>query len=267
MIPVAAMRGLRSAAGKDCAGKSGRSRRMAGREGKRHFSEVFILNRGGESIMKGRIAVYPVFLMLIAGLMWGVPAAAKAKDVVPDRSPLEVIRSGTDRALEVLRSCPPDASREQIRERREMILEIVYDYFNFEEMARRSLGRHGKYQSSEDLEKFTDLLEQLLFNTYINRVDSYTCRDEEVVYVGEEIEGKYAQVKTRVVGVKDADIPVVYRMRIRDGKWWVYDIVVEGISLVNNYRSQFNSVLAENSFDELIKQLEEKVKAQNGEEG
>jgi phospholipid transport system substrate-binding protein len=172
---------------------------------------------------------------------------------------MEVIRDGMTRALDIIRSCKP-GEHVSVRGHREEIEEIVDDYIDFREMAMRTLGRHWKKQPQRKQEEFVKLFEELLFNAYVDRVDTYTCDgNEQVAYDSERIEGKYALVKTRVVGYKDTDVTVDYRLKLKSNGWRVYDVVVEGISLVNNYRSQFSSILSRESFDGLLNQMRQKI--------
>jgi phospholipid transport system substrate-binding protein len=123
-------------------------------------------------------------------------------------------------------------------------------------MSRRSLGRHWAQRSDQEKKEFVHLFGQLLETTYIDKVEGYS--GEKVIYAGERIDGDYAEVDVRIVTRKNTEIAVLYKMRKRDQKWWVYDMVVEGISLVNNYRTQFSDILAKSSFEGLMKKLKEK---------
>ncbi len=176
--------------------------------------------------------------------------------------PLAVIQSGTDKALEILHSSQ-SGQAPALRARRGEILRIVDEYFNFHEMAKRALGRPWKDQSPQNQKEFVDLFKQLLFNSYVDKVEAYTGSNERVVYDAEKVEGEYALVKTRVLGYKNADVQVDYRLRAEEGIWKVYDVVVEGISLVNNYREQFSSILANESFDSLLKRMRGKLDEQS----
>lgn len=172
--------------------------------------------------------------------------------------PLNVIQSGTEKALEILRASQ-SGQAPSLRQREAEILGIVDAYFNFDEMAKRSLGRPWKDQSPEKRQEFVGLFKQLLFNTYISRVESYTGSNERVSYDSEKIEGDYALVKTHILLASNQNVELEYRLRLENGQWKVYDVVVEGISFVENYRSQFASILANDSFDGLLKKLREKV--------
>jgi len=186
-------------------------------------------------------------------------ASALAANV---QGPMEVIQSGTEKALDILHDRKADGKL-NLRERRGEILQIVDQYFDFEEMARRSLGRAWRYQPPQKQEEFVRLFKDLLFNTYVDRVENYTAADEQVVFAGQQIDGEYASVSTRVTGYKDGDVSVDYRLRLTSDRWKVYDVIIAGISLVNNYRSQFNSILSRKSFDDLLKTMDKKVASLN----
>jgi phospholipid transport system substrate-binding protein len=126
-------------------------------------------------------------------------------------------------------------------------------------MARRALGRPWKDQTPEKRQEFVKLFKQLLFNTYINRVESYTGSNEQIAYDSEKLDGDYALVKTHVTIQSNQIVQIDYRLRLENGQWQVYDVVVEGISFVDNYRGQFASILANESFDSLLKKIREKV--------
>jgi phospholipid transport system substrate-binding protein len=169
-------------------------------------------------------------------------------------SPTSIVKTGTDRALEILKqpAAPGNLGR------RGEIMRIVDDYFNYSEMARRALGRPWKEQCPEKQREFVNLFRQLLFNTYMDKVENYTAANEKVLYEGEQIEGNYALVKTRITGYGNKDIQVDYKLYADGGQWQVYDVVVEGISFINNYRQQFNSILTNEPFDNLLARMREK---------
>jgi phospholipid transport system substrate-binding protein len=179
------------------------------------------------------------------------------------KTPLGLIQTGTDRALQILRSAQSGGGP-SLRERRVEILQIVDEYFDFGEMARRALGRPWKDQTLQKQQEFVDLFKQLIFSNYVGRVETYTGTNERVVYDEQKIEGEYALVKTRVLDYKNTNVQLDYRLRLIMGEWKVYDVIVEGVSLVENYRGQFNSILANKTFDTLLSQLREKVADQKG---
>jgi phospholipid transport system substrate-binding protein len=176
-------------------------------------------------------------------------------------TPLALVQSGTDRALHIIQSAH-SGKAPSLRERRAEILTIVDEYFDFREMAKRSLGRPWKDQSPEKQREFVALFKELLFHNYVGKVETYTGTNERIVYDEEKIEGDHALVMTRVLGYKNTDVQLNYRLFNHEGQWRVYDVVVEGVSLIDNYRGQFNSIIANKSFDALIDQLKKKVTEQ-----
>lgn len=200
---------------------------------------------------------------LVGILKFLLVAAVSSSLLAAGKSPLSLIQSGTDRALQIIRSAQ-SGSGPSLRERRAEILTIVDEYFDFREMAKRALGKPWKDQPPAKQEEFVKLFKQLLFNNYVVRVENYTGTNENVVYDEEKIEGEYALVKTRVLGYRNADVQLNYRLRFQNGEWRVYDVVVEGVSLIENYRGQFNSILTNKSFDALLEQLAQKVAEQQG---
>jgi phospholipid transport system substrate-binding protein len=147
---------------------------------------------------------------------------------------------------------------ENKQKRRKQLREIVNKRFDFEEMAKRSLGLAWNKRTPEEKKEFVSLFSDLLENTYINKIERY--EHEKVLYTGERIEGSYAAVKTTIVTEKEVEIPVEYRIFKKGDKWEVYDIIIEGVSLVNNYRTQFSSIIRSDSYEGLVKKLRDKVK-------
>ena len=174
------------------------------------------------------------------------------------QNPMALIRNGTESALQILH----ESQRRQapsLRQRRDEILVIVSAYFDFEEMAKRALGRPWKEQTPEKRQEFAQLFKQLLFNTYINRLENYTGSNERVFYDSEKLDGDYSLVKTHILYQGNNNISIEYRLHRDGGGWQVYDVAVEGISFVDNYRGQFGSILANEPFDTLLIRLRQKV--------
>jgi phospholipid transport system substrate-binding protein len=142
-------------------------------------------------------------------------------------------------------------------ERRKLIRKAVDERFDWEEMARRSLGTHWAARTPEEKKRFVALFGDLLERTYLDRVEGYA--GEKVFYLGENQDGDYAEVDVKIVTTQNAEVPVKYRLRKKDNDWRVYDISIAGVSLVNNYRVQFSGILAKSSYQELVKLLERKV--------
>ncbi len=135
--------------------------------------------------------------------------------------------------------------------------QVVDERFDWEEMSRRSLAQRWAERTPEEKKEFIGLYRDLLQRTYLNKVDDYS--GEAVRYEGDTIDGNYATVKVKIVTSKQKEIPVEYRMLKKQNNWLVYDVTIEGVSLVNNYRSQFNSILSKSPYSELVKRLKDKT--------
>jgi phospholipid transport system substrate-binding protein len=190
---------------------------------------------------------------LLTAALWAFPGFSYAG------APTEQIRGTIDRAIEILKD-PALAAKEKREERRELLRKEIAPVFDFAEMAKRSLGIRWRERTPEDRDRFVVLFRQLLENSYLGKIEAY---EGEVIRYGKEtVDGPYAEVKTLVVTRKGQEIPVDYRMLGNGGKWRIYDVVIEGISLVNNYRSQFNSILQKSSFAEMMEKLRATVSKQ-----
>lgn len=141
-------------------------------------------------------------------------------------------------------------------ERKRLIRQAVDERFDWEEMSRRSLARHWARRTAEEKKEFIDLFGKLLERTYLDKVEGYS--GESVLYDGENVDPddkKYVAVKVRFITKKGIDIPVEYRLWKKKNDWRVYDISIEGVSLVNNYRKQFKGM----SYGNLIQRLRTKI--------
>lgn len=187
-----------------------------------------------------------------------VVLAGRGAAVSAQMSPTQVVQDATKRVLHVLSTCGGDTP-ENIKARREAVRTIALDYVDFEEAGKRTLGRHWKTFTPEQRAEFIRLFKDLLYFTYIGKVDTYTCGQEEVIrYIEERVEGRYALVKTRV-RYQNEDVAVEYRMLQSGDRWMVYDVVIEGISYVNNYRAQFDGALVNRSVTDFLESLRQKV--------
>ncbi len=170
--------------------------------------------------------------------------------------PTEVIKNVTDKIIEIVKD-PALKSPDKEPKRRRLIRETVDEVFDWNEMAKRTLGRHWRKRTEEEKKEFVYLFGKLLERTYLDKVEGYS--GEKVIYVGDRVEGNYAIVKVKILTKQDTEVRVLYRMKKKKGKWWVYDISIEGVSLINNYRTQFNNILVRSSFKRLIEKLRAKV--------
>jgi phospholipid transport system substrate-binding protein len=140
--------------------------------------------------------------------------------------------------------------------RREKLRTIISDRFNYKQMVMRSLAKSYKSRTKKEREKFIGLFKRLLENSYAAKIENY--QNEQINYVGEQIKGKYALVKTQIVR-KDGTIDVDYKLIKEEGRWMVYDFVIEEVSLIRNYRSQFNKIIKTESYDALVSKLSKKI--------
>lgn len=142
--------------------------------------------------------------------------------------------------------------------RRTALGEVVSKRFSFKEMSKRSLGKNWKKTTTDEKRAFVAAFKALIQNSYFTKMEQYT--DEEINYTSEKIRGKSSAVKTIVITSSGTEIPIEYRMKInKKSEWMVYDIVVEGISLISNYRSSFASELKKSTIANLTASLEKKV--------
>lgn len=141
--------------------------------------------------------------------------------------------------------------------RRDMIFKAVEERFDFAEMGKRSLGRHWKKRSAKERAEFTKTFSRLLENSYISKIERYT--DEEVRFLNDRPKGKYYYVYTEIVS-KGKAIPVNYSLRKIKDEWMVYDVNIEGVSLVRNYMTQFSKIIKKKKFSGLMKKLVKKLK-------
>lgn len=169
--------------------------------------------------------------------------------------PTEEVKGTVDEVIRLL-SDPALKSPAQKEHRRQLIKEVIDRRFDYEEMARRCLGHSWRNLSPAQRSEFVRLFGELLEASYAEKIERYT--DEKVNYTGETLDGDYAEVRTVVLRKNDR-IPMDYRLLHSSNSWLVYDVVIEGVSLVSNYRSQFGRIIQESSYGELVRRLRVKV--------
>ncbi|MEW6002698.1 MAG: ABC transporter substrate-binding protein [Nitrospirota bacterium] len=170
-------------------------------------------------------------------------------------TPTDQVKQTVDKVLDILKN-KELRKPEKAGERRTSIRKVIDERFDFEEMAKRTLALHWRKRTPEEMKEFVSLFSDLLERSYIKKIESYT--DEKISYVGENIEGEYAVVKTKVVTKRNVEIPIDYRLLKKGSGWEVYDVVIEGVSLINNYRTQFNKIIRTYSYEELVKRMKNK---------
>lgn len=189
-----------------------------------------------------------------AFLILAAPCAAHAGE------PTDRIRGAIDRATAILNDAELKGSGDAAL-RRDLLRREIEPVFDFAEMSRRCLGPDWRNRTDEERREFVRLFRGLLEAAYLGRIEAY--KGKGVRYVGEAVDPPYALVETRVLTRRGHELPVSYRM-IRGGEGWrIYDVVVEGISLVNNYRAQFRSVLQKSSFEEMMEKLRATLRGQS----
>jgi phospholipid transport system substrate-binding protein len=171
-------------------------------------------------------------------------------------NPMEEIKQTTDKILSIVIN-PALKAPSKTEEREKLIHQAVHERFDWEEMSRRSLATHWAKRTPEERKEFVSLFSELLERTYMKKVEGFS--GEKVLYEGETKEGNYATVKVKIITKKDKDILVEYRLKKEGNNWFIYDVSIEGVSLVNNYRTQFNSILLQSSYEDLVKRLREKA--------
>jgi phospholipid transport system substrate-binding protein len=190
-----------------------------------------------------------VVALLAMGLLMLGPATLRAG------VPTDQVRQTADRVLSVLQDSRLKSPDKQ-QERRAQIRQIIGTRFDFPEMAKRALGSNWQKANEADRREFVELFTDLLEKSYADQIESYN--GEKIVYGRENVSQDQADVNTKIVTKKGEEIPVNYKLRSNGGDWKVYDVVIEDISIVNNFRSQFNRILANASFPELLKKLQSK---------
>jgi len=195
--------------------------------------------------MKARISC--VFLLLIVLAASGTARAEQA----PGQA-MATLKSTVDEVLAILKT-PPDSPGRQ-----EKLYAAASRVFDPEELARRTLGVHWQSFNPEERARFTSAFVKLLERTYLRRIQAYNSA--QVVYLSQSsLSDTQAEVSTKIIA--NREVPVVYRL-IKKNDWKVYDVVIEGVSLVQNYRNQFNQVLASQSPEQLISRIEAMGQAQ-----
>jgi phospholipid transport system substrate-binding protein len=169
--------------------------------------------------------------------------------------PTDQLKGATDRVLMLVQD-PALKKPERAQERRKEIRAVANEIFDWQEIGKRALGRHWQGRSPKEREEFSTLFADLIERSYVGKIESYS--GERIVYAGETIEGDQATVRTKLFTKSNTEIPIDYRMQKEGDRWRAYDVVIEGVSLVGNYRTQFNKIIQQSGFDELMKKLKTK---------
>lgn len=183
--------------------------------------------------------------VLVIGLLLSVSQAFA--------TPLEDVKKTVD---DVVRIVADKDGKTSEKKRRQALKRTISTIFDYNEMSKRSLGRHWNELAPEEKVHFAELFAELLENSYAGKIESYN--NEKIVYLKELFDGDHAEIKSKVVTAKRDEFTLDYRMIRQNNRWMVYDVVIEGVSLVSNYRSQFGRIIKSNGYAGLVKKLETK---------
>ena len=194
------------------------------------------------------MSVRPMALAIAVLLTVAVAGQRQASAGVPT----DQLRTQIDRAIKVLED-PELVKEPRMVERRIAIRRVANDIFDFTETTRRSLGPHWQGRTAQEREEVTRLFADLLERSYIGKIEMYS--GEKIQFLGDTVEGDQATVRTRLVTKQGAEIPVDYRMHRVGDRWLAYDVMIEGVSLIANYRAQFNKIIQTSGYKALVNKL------------
>lgn len=195
---------------------------------------------------KSRIVV---ILLTMVCLILGAGGAALAK------GPMDQLQVSVDEIMEILQSDELKGT-EQKEKRKQLVLNVVIDMFDFREMARSSLGPSWNELTAEEQDKFVGLFTSLIEERYIGKIDSYN--NQKIIYKKERVKGSMAIIYTAIVD-KELEIPIDYKLKEEQGKWLIHDLKIENVSLIANYRRDFDGILRKEQFAGLVKKIEEQL--------
>ncbi|QPJ64973.1 MAG: ABC transporter substrate-binding protein [Candidatus Nitrohelix vancouverensis] len=198
-------------------------------------------------MLKQRPAFW-IFPVLIAFLCLALPTFAVASEITDD------LKNTIDKVIKIVTD---ESLKSDPAKRRATLRDVIDKRFNYKQMVIRSLAQNWDERTPQEREQFIELFQKLLENSYASKLESY--RDEKIEYVGEQVKGQYALINTKIIR-KDAEIEVDYKMINEDGAWKVYDFVIERVSMIRNYRSQFTKIIRKESYSGLVTKLENKIK-------
>lgn len=167
--------------------------------------------------------------------------------------PVEDVKKTVDEVVRIV--ADKDLKKNEVK-RRQILKKTISIIFDYPEMAKRSLGKHWNSRTAAEKKQFSELFATLLENSYAGKIESYN--NEKIVYIKDIVENEHAEVKSKVVTAARDEFTLDYRLSKHNGKWMVYDVIIEGVSLVSNYRSQFNKIITANGYDRLVKKLQSK---------
>jgi phospholipid transport system substrate-binding protein len=165
------------------------------------------------------------------------------------------LKGAIDRVVKVLED-PSLKGSDRVVDRRHAVRKIADEIFDFPEIARRSLARHWQPLTDRQRAEFVSLFSDLLERSYISKIELYG--GEKIIYAGERVDGDVTTVTTRIITKNGTEVPIDYKLLKKGDRWLVYDVNIEGVSLVSNYRTQFNKIIQTSSYNELVQKLRTK---------
>jgi phospholipid transport system substrate-binding protein len=212
------------------------------------FCEHRTRNFGYRTARSIAFALSLSFFVLTCSVVFSSPGQASEIPTEAVRSTLtEVFRILEDEKLKDPAKLIP---------RRHMLEEAIASHFDYAEMSKRALAAHWVPLTASERTEFVELFKSFLSDRYAEKIEGYS--GEQVGYLSERIEGNYAEVRTELRTTK-VKVPMDYRLHMKDGTWHAYDLVVDGVSLVKNYRSQFEKIIRTSSYQELVRRLRERA--------
>lgn len=188
---------------------------------------------------------------------WIMMAGAVA---APAMGPRDTVETAVIRVIHLIQdvepAAKPEAAPKASTDKRTEIRKIARDLFDFEEVTRRTLSRHWAARTPDERAEFVALFTELLERSYVNRVEAYA--GENITYVGEAIDANYATVRSKILTDRRSELTLDYRLHLRDGRWRVYDLQIDGVSFVSTYRSQFDRIIQAESYSALLERMRKK---------
>ena len=197
-----------------------------------------------------------------------VPLLAMVLALVAGRThagpPTDQLKAGIDRVLAILQD-PALKTPAKAEERRQKIRAIANEVFDWQETGKRALARHWQARSPQERDEFSKLFADLLERSYVGKIEAYS--GEKIAYGEETVDGDQATVRTKLITKSGTSIPIDYQMQKVEDRWRVYDVKIENVGLVANYRSQFNRIIQQSGYNDLIQRLKTKQEELQFDEG
>ncbi|MBU4260303.1 MAG: ABC transporter substrate-binding protein [Proteobacteria bacterium] len=204
----------------------------------------FVMNKLSVCWQTTAIFMYCLFALLL-----------KADEAACLNSPAEYMQSAVEEIMAIVNTDQLKLP-ENSQYKRKLILTVLRHHFDFKEMSKLTLGKHWKDITDAEKDHFIEFFSQMIENSYINKIEAYS--DEKIIFLKESVRGNKSLVPT-VIKRNNLDIPISYKLYKTQDSWRIYDVVIEGVSLVQNYRSQFNSIIMKEKYAGLVRRIDEKV--------